>query len=80
MKNNFVGNPPKPNENRISPVGGLKVSPSTRIMGAQRVSPNRGGISNLNGQVNMIRRAQGLKIAPGQTNFLDRNRERLAEI
>ncbi len=31
MRNNFVGNPQKLNENRISPAGGLKVSPSTRI-------------------------------------------------
>lgn len=47
MRNNFVANPPKPIDNRIA--GGLKVSPSTRIMNPLRPSPNRGGISNLNG-------------------------------
>lgn len=34
MRNNFVGNPPKLNENRVSPAGGFKVSPSTRIINA----------------------------------------------
>ena len=42
--------------------------------------PGGGGFSNLKGPVGLQRKPAGVKIAPGQTNFLERNRERLAQI
>jgi len=72
-------------------VGAARQSPNTRLYGQnkqsvspgsrlyQKPSPSRpGGISNLGGNANLQRKAPGVKVAPGQTNFLERNRERLA--
>jgi hypothetical protein len=54
------------------------ISPANRF--GTRVSPNRAPISNLGGPVNLQRKAPGVKVAPGQTNFLERNRQKLEEI
>jgi len=54
------------------------VSPGNRF--GTRVSPNRAPISNLGGPVNLQRKPVGVKVAPGQTNFLERNRQKLEEI
>lgn len=93
LRNNFTGNQAN---TRVSPgaprVGVQRSSPNTRLYGAnktsvspgnrfgQKPSPNRGGISNLGGQVNIQRKAPGVKIQPGQTNFLERNRQRLQQM
>jgi hypothetical protein len=79
--------PVKPLRNNLVGSSGTRVSPGVPRVGVQRYSPNpkplvgrspnRGGFSNVTGQVNLQRKPTGVKVAPGQTNFLERNRQKL---
>lgn len=81
MRNNFTGGGaqqrPSPGT-RVTGTSNTRVSPGVAARNSNfRPSPGRGGISNLGGPVNLQRKPTGVKILPGQTNFLERNRQRL---
>lgn len=77
LRNNLVGG----SGTRVSPgaprLGAARQSPNRPLLGK---SPNRGGFSNVGGQVNLQRKPMGVKVAPGGTNFLERNRQKLEAI